>query len=196
MLRLIFRGVEIYRTKGVAGVAIKFGGNTVCIDSLNVNKCNYILYTHNHSAHFPGNVDSFYSPFGGHVVKPNDILNLDPFKISVVDAYNITKLKGGKPIHPKGMGVGYIIDVGGVRIYHTGDTDLIKEITSAIPVDILLLPIGGDSVMTPEEAAEAVMLLRPKIVIPLHYSEKKYYVKFRDIAYPYSNIVLLPEDTE
>ncbi len=113
------------------------------------------------------------------------------FKVAVTDAYNMTKLQRGRPVHAKGEGVGYVVDAGGVRLYHTGDTDLIKEMSSAGLVDILLVPIGGGSVMTPEEAAEAVMLLRPKITVPLHHAEKRQYVKFRDMAYPYTNIIAL-----
>jgi L-ascorbate metabolism protein UlaG (beta-lactamase superfamily) len=45
--------------------------------------------------------------------------------------------------------------------------------------------------MTPEEAADAVALLRPKIAVPIHYTDKKQYVKFRDVAYPYANVVAL-----
>ena len=57
---------------------------------------------------------------------------------------------------------------------------------------MLLVPIGGGSVMTPEEAAGAVALLRPKVAVPIHYTDKKQYVKFRDVAHPYANVVALP----
>jgi L-ascorbate metabolism protein UlaG (beta-lactamase superfamily) len=58
-------------------------------------------------------------------------------------------------------------------------------------VDVLLVPIGGGSVMTPEEAADAVALLRPKIAVPIHYTDMKHYVKFRDMAHPYTNVIAL-----
>ena len=45
--------------------------------------------------------------------------------------------------------------------------------------------------MTPEEAANALMLLRPKIAVPTHYTDKRHYVKFRDAAHPYANVVAL-----
>jgi hypothetical protein len=45
--------------------------------------------------------------------------------------------------------------------------------------------------MTPEEAAEAVKLLRPKIALPVHFVEGKLYVKFRDIAQPYTQVINL-----
>lgn len=186
-----FRAVELRRLKGLAGVAVKSSGETLCVDVLNTAGCDYLLYSHSHEAHFPGGVDAFYSPFGGAVVRPGDVLELGPFKVSVVHAYNVTKTRDGRPIHPKGFGVGYVVEAGGVKIYHMGDTDLVKEVAEVKGVDVLLAPIGGGSVMTPEEAADAVMLLRPKIAVPIHYADKKSYVKFRDVAHPYTNVIAL-----
>ncbi len=45
--------------------------------------------------------------------------------------------------------------------------------------------------MTPEEAADVVMLLRPKIAVPIHFNERRQFVKFRDIAQPYTQVILL-----
>lgn len=39
-------------------------------------------------------------------------------------------------------------------------------------VDILLIPVGGGAVMTPKLAAEVVRQIEPRVVIPMHYSEK------------------------
>ena len=52
-----------------------------------------------------------------------------------------------------------------------GDADLVREVAEVR--DVLLAPVGGGSVMTPEEAADAVMLLRPKTAVPIHYTDKK-----------------------
>ncbi len=58
-------------------------------------------------------------------------------------------------------------------------------------MSVLFIPIGGVTVMTPEEAADAVMLLRPTITVPIHFNERRDFVKFRDIAQPYTQVVLL-----
>jgi L-ascorbate metabolism protein UlaG (beta-lactamase superfamily) len=189
MLRL--RNVDLWRIGGVAGVAVRSSGKTLCIDAPDTTGCDYLIYTHSHEGHFPGGIEAFYSPFGGTTVNPGDVLELGPFKVAVVHAYNITKTRDGRPVHPKGFGVGYLVETGGVRMYHMGDTDFIKEITEVKDVDVLLVPIGGGSVMTPEEAADAVALLRPKIAVPIHYTDKKHYVKFRDVAHPYTNVIAL-----
>ncbi len=53
------------------------------------------------------------------------------------------------------------------------------------------MPIGGSSVMTPEVVADAFALLKPKIAVPIHYTDMKHYVKFRDVAHPYTNVIAL-----
>ncbi|HSF28806.1 MAG TPA: MBL fold metallo-hydrolase, partial [Nitrosopumilaceae archaeon] len=74
-----------------------------------------------------------------------------------------------KPFHPKeDKKVGFIITIQGTSIYHTGDSDLIPEMTDLKP-DILLIPVSGTYVMTAHEAADAIEKIKPKIAIPMHY---------------------------
>ena len=60
------------------------------------------------------------------------------------------------------------MNLGGVRIYHAGDTDRIEEMRQ-IKCDIALLPVSGTYVMTAAEAAEATQDLGPEVAIPMHY---------------------------
>jgi len=100
------------------------------------------------------------------VVKPGDKLTLNGVSIEVVPAYNINK-----PFHPRKAGhVGYIVTLGGERIYHTGDSDLIPEM-KGLQVDIALVPVSGTYVMGAEQAAQLVEQLRPKLAIPMHYGD-------------------------
>lgn len=84
--------------------------------------------------------------------------------IEVVPAYNINK-----EYHPKGVGVGYIIDIDGLKIYHAGDTDFIPQMKD-MSVDVALLPIGGTFTMDVPEAVEATLAIAPDVVIPMHYN--------------------------
>ena len=100
------------------------------------------------------------------IVKPGDSLQIDGVTIEAVPAYNIDK-----PNHPRAAGwVGFIIEMGGSRIYHAGDTDLIPEMDE-IKADIALLPVGGTYTMTAEEAAQAAERINPQVAIPMHYGE-------------------------
>src|SRR5918999_2821076 len=86
--------------------------------------------------------------------------------VEAIRAYNTNK-----KFHPKEDNkIGFVITVDGHRIYHTGDTDIIPEMSGLNP-DIALLPVSGTYVMTADEAARATdETIKPtKIAIPMHF---------------------------
>ncbi len=98
------------------------------------------------------------------VVKAGDSLDVDGVKIQVVPAYN-----EDKEFHPRKNGwIGFVVEIDGVKVYHTGDSDFIPEM-KGLTVDIALLPVSGTYVMTADEAAKAALTIKPKIAIPMHY---------------------------
>lgn len=121
------------------------------------------------------------------VVKPGESLVVQGIPIETVPAYNVNKFRSpGVPFHPKEAGhVGFIFTVGGQRIYHAGDTDVIPEMDD-IQADIALLPVGGTYTMTADEAAQAANTIQPKLAIPMHHSAIVGSVKdaqrFRDLC--------------
>lgn len=186
-MRLVYRGV-VLRREGLAGVLATWRDKTLCIDVVE-GQCDVFLYTHSHSRHRPQSMPREYiSPFGGTVARPGDTLSLGWADVEVVPAYNVIKSRGEYLPHPPGEGVGYVVKIGDVKIYHMGDTDLHPDVYKG-DVDILFVPIGGGGVMTPEEAAYAVMSIRPKFAVPIHFENKSDYVKFRDLAYLYTQVV-------
>ncbi|QUI21313.1 MBL fold metallo-hydrolase [Vallitalea pronyensis] len=65
-----------------------------------------------------------------------------------------------------------VIAADGTTLYHTGDTSLTAEMAiyaHLYPLDIVLLPIGGGGTMDALQAAEAVRLMNPKKVMPMHF---------------------------
>ena len=84
--------------------------------------------------------------------------------IEAVPAYNLHT-----SFHPRRKAyMGFIVTLGGLRLYHAGDTDFIPEMHD-LDVDIALLPISGFTVMNAEEAAQAALALHPQVAIPMHY---------------------------
>lgn len=73
-----------------------------------------------------------------------------------------------------GNACGFIITLeNNISIYHAGDTRLfydMKLIEKLYSPKIAFLPIGNHYVMGPKQAAKACELLKPKIVIPMHYA--------------------------
>ena len=60
----------------------------------------------------------------------------------------------------------------GPTIYHTGDTDLFSDmalVSRFHKIDTMLVCIGDHFTMGPARAAEAVRLVNPREVIPMHY---------------------------
>jgi L-ascorbate metabolism protein UlaG (beta-lactamase superfamily) len=60
----------------------------------------------------------------------------------------------------------------GTTIYHAGDTAITAEMeifARLYPIDIALLPIFGIATMDYVQASEAVRLMKPKIVMPIHF---------------------------
>jgi L-ascorbate metabolism protein UlaG (beta-lactamase superfamily) len=70
-----------------------------------------------------------------------------------------------------GMPMGVVLELGGVRIYHAGDTGLFGDMAliGEGGLDLALLPIGGHYTMGPDEALRALRYLRPRVVVPVHY---------------------------
>jgi L-ascorbate metabolism protein UlaG (beta-lactamase superfamily) len=89
--------------------------------------------------------------------------------IKLVPAWHTNTTPDGTAIGPP---AGMLINIGGITVYHTGDTCLfgdLKLIAERNPVDVLLLPIGGHYTMDRHDAVVAADFVGAKTVIPMHY---------------------------
>lgn len=96
-------------------------------------------------------------------------------KVQFVPAWHgssIHKEENAPPVYA-GNPTGLIIALrDGTTIYHTGDTDLFSDMALVKrfhKIDVMLVCIGDHFTMGPARAAEAVKLVAPKRVIPMHY---------------------------
>ncbi len=65
---------------------------------------------------------------------------------------------------------GLVVTLAGTRIYHAGDTALTMDMQLLEGrVDVMLVPIGDNYTMGPEDAARAVGFVKPKLAIPMHF---------------------------
>ncbi len=181
-----------------ASFLIEAKGKTIYIDPIGVGngaqdikRADYILITHPHADHFsiqdidllsgpnttiicPRNVVGALGNRGTRdiiTVEPGQELRLGDFTLKTVPAYNERSLVLGVKAHPKNAGnVGYIIHIHGIRLYHTGDTDVLPFMQALTDIDVLLVPLSGSGLtMTREEAATLANRLKPRIVVPMHY---------------------------
>jgi L-ascorbate metabolism protein UlaG (beta-lactamase superfamily) len=74
--------------------------------------------------------------------------------------------------HALGTPTGVLLRLGGRLLYHAGDTGLFGDmaLVGRHGIDLALLPIGDNFTMGPDDAIEAVRLLQPKAVVPIHYN--------------------------
>ncbi len=79
----------------------------------------------------------------------------------------------GEKLEYAGNPCGFVLNMGGKSIYHSGDTDLFGDmrlIGERHKLDVALLPIGGFFTMDADDALVAVEYLKPKFVIPMNYN--------------------------
>ena len=97
-------------------------------------------------------------------VMPKEEYKIGNIRFQTIPAYNIDK-----KFHPKeNMWVGYLININNIRYYIAGDTDITNE-NKKVKCDVAFLPVGGTYTMDYKEAAELANIIRPKIVVPIHY---------------------------
>lgn len=180
---------------GHAGFLIE-NSKTIYVDPYQIReglpKADIILLTHGHYDHCSvqdiekivkegtkivmtadsqSKIARFQVPIRMEVVAPFQELDLGNIKISTIPAYNIET-----NFHQKiDDFVGYLIKMNGILIYHAGDSDVIPEMQKLTGYKnkdkkfIALLPIGGRFTMSAEEAIEAVKIIQPDLVIPMHW---------------------------
>ena len=125
-----------------------------------------VLISHNHALH------NCCEVVGGQpaVMQGSGYRELNWVKIRGIPAYH-DKVRGAL----RGPNTIFRWDMRAIRFCHLGDlghtldTDLLAQIG---PVDVLFFPIGGGSVLTPDEARDVLQKIPHKIAVPMHYRTK------------------------
>ena len=89
--------------------------------------------------------------------------------IEGIPMYNLTA--GRLQYHAKGRGNGYVVTLGGKRVYISGDTEDIPEMRALKNIDVAFVCMNLPYTMTEEQAAGAVREFKPKVVYPYHYRD-------------------------
>jgi L-ascorbate metabolism protein UlaG (beta-lactamase superfamily) len=162
-------------------------GNGRAVDKPEDFSPDYIMLSHGHGDHY-GDTEAIAGRSGATVVSSFEIatyvgnkglkshgMNIGgghdfPFgRVVFTPAWHSNSLPDGSY---GGMPMGIVLEAEGKRVYHAGDTALFSDmaLVGRTPLDLALLPIGDNYTMGPDDALEAVKLLNPKRVVPIHYN--------------------------
>ncbi len=187
-------GDLIIRFAGHSSLIFFWAGKNIHVDPVSeeadytrLPKADVILITHGHGDHMDvkavnliktaatkivGNDEVGSQIPGTLVMKNGEERSVEGLKIEAVPAYNLEHMRApGKPFHPKGVGNGYVVSLGGLRLYIAGDTENIPEMRRLRNIDIAFLPMNLPYTMTPEIVADAARMFRPKVLYPYHQGE-------------------------
>jgi len=147
----------------------------------NIPKADLILISHSHTDHFDAATltavkgtnctiiapQAVYSSLSA-ALKTNTIVmangsttNILGLKIDAIPAYNSN--------HPIGTGNGYVVTIGGKRLYMSGDTGDIAEMKALQNIDMAFVCMNVPYTMTIAQAVGAVRAFRPAVIYPYHY---------------------------
>lgn len=152
-----------------ASLQLTFNGHHIQVDPVSeyadytaFPKADIILITHEHGDHLDPKAISALEKAGtllvanessskilgkGTTMKNGDKLTpVDYMTIEAVPAYNTTP--GREKYHPRHRDNGYILTLGGTRIYISGDTEDIPEMKNLKDIDIAFLPVNQPYTMT------------------------------------------------
>ncbi|QFU09362.1 metal-dependent hydrolase [Rhodobacteraceae bacterium THAF1] len=87
--------------------------------------------------------------------------------VEAVPAYNITE--GRLDFHPQGRDNGYVFEIGGRRIYISGDTEGTPEMRALEDIYLAFVSMNLPFTMAADQAADAVSEFAPTYVYPYHY---------------------------
>jgi L-ascorbate metabolism protein UlaG (beta-lactamase superfamily) len=104
---------------------------------------------------------------GTEVLANGETIELDGVSVEAIPMYNLTEERS--KFHSKGRGNGYVVTLGGQRIYISGDTEDIPEMRALEDIDVAFVCMNLPYTMEVEKAADAVLEFRPRVVFPYHY---------------------------
>ena len=124
---------------------------------------NIVTISHNHPQH------CFLEGVAGN---PRVVSRPGEYDISNISIYGIPTFHDNEKGQNRGKNTVFFMEIDGVKVCHLGDLGHVptsEQIEQISDVEILMVPIGGGSTLDAAAAAEAIGLLEPKLVLPMHY---------------------------
>ena len=183
---------------GHSGFLLDDGAHVLCIDPFLTGnplakhrpdgiRCNLVALTHGHADHV-GDTVAIARANGAKVIaswelasflaehdvetepgNPGGTIATDVARVTFTFATHSSSYEG----RYMGANCGLVIAMGGVTVYHAGDTGLfgdMKLIGEIYRPDVAMLPVGDRFTMDAKLASMAAEWIRPRIAIPIHFA--------------------------
>ncbi|HME52675.1 MAG TPA: MBL fold metallo-hydrolase [Candidatus Lokiarchaeia archaeon] len=177
--------MKITRIKQSCFIIESESGTIIIIDPYQIPegtvKADIVLTTHDHPDHYdagslarikkdetivvcPASCKKIIKKWNARGLAVGETLDAAGITIKAVPAYNKKK-----PFHSRGKHyLGYIMSIDEKSLYHAGDTDFIEEMKDIHSPDVAFIPIGGFFTMSAGDAIEAIKVIKPVTLIPMH----------------------------
>ena len=206
---------KIENTKSTLLIDPFLSGNPVAPITAEQVKPDFILVSHGHGDHL-GDTVNIAKRTGATVLSNFEIANYcesqgckaHPLHIGGSREFPFGRLKLTIAHHGSsfpdgryaGNPAGFLITLGKIKIYDAGDTGLFYDmkLIGEDGIDVAMLPIGDNFTMGPEDAVRAAKLIKPKVLLPMHYNtfeliaqDSKSFASQMKKALPRTKVVLL-----
>lgn len=181
-------GDAILRPLNHASLVLQWNGLTIYVDPVAAAgpftaspKADLILVTHGHGDHLDAGSLNGLRKTETVILAPTAVqgtfsatlkaltMRLDNGGQTNVLGLTVEAVPAYNGNHPRGSGNGYVLNLGGRRVYLSGDTGPMVELQALTDIDVAFVCMNVPYTLTVAQAVGAVRAFRPRVVYPYHY---------------------------
>ncbi|MBI5876129.1 MAG: MBL fold metallo-hydrolase [Chloroflexi bacterium] len=167
-MEITWYGHSCFRLRGKEGTVITDPFGKDCGYEWSRPRADLVTVSHAHDNH------NAWSRVAG---DPKVVHGPGEYEINNIFVTGIGSFHDNKKGAERGKNTIYLIEFEDLRICHLGDlghTPNDSQAEALADLDVLFVPVGGQSALSASQAAEVVSQLEPRVVIPMHYKTKAF----------------------